>query len=91
MTLRKDITSIAERAVKASRRLALLESREKNSILKAMAKALELNRNAILTANQLDVEEAGKAGLSTAMIDRLKLSDSRIKAMAEGLRTAEPA
>src|SRR5881394_171535 len=50
-----------------------------------MAGALEHNRDDIKKANARDAETAAQLGLSTAMIDRLRLDDSRIAAMAKGL------
>ena len=51
-----------------------------------MATALEQNANAIKSANALDMEVGAKLNLSAAMLDRLKLDDKRISAMAKGLR-----
>ncbi len=51
-----------------------------------MADALEKNAAAIKAANALDMEAGAKMGLSSAMLDRLKLDDKRIAAMAKGLR-----
>ena len=52
----------------------------------AMAAALEKNADAIKSANALDMDAAATSGLSSAMLDRLKLDDKRIAAMAKGLR-----
>lgn len=62
-----------------------LNSRMKNSALFAMAESLVENTQTILEANAIDVEEA-KKHISSVMIDRLALSESRIEAMAKGLR-----
>src|SRR5438874_8301147 len=51
-----------------------------------MAEALESNRDAIKNANGRDMTAAAQSGLSTAMLDRLKLDEKRIAAMAKGLR-----
>ena len=51
-----------------------------------MADALEQNAAAIKEANALDMEVGAKMGLSSAMLDRLKLDDKRIAGMAKGLR-----
>ena len=80
------MTHLGKQAKIASRQLALLTTSEKNSCLLAMADALERNSAAIKTANALDMETAAKMGLSSAMLDRLKLDDKRIAAMAKGLR-----
>jgi len=80
------MTHLGKQAKIASRQLAVLSTSEKNSCLLAMADALERNSAAIKTANALDMETAAKMGLSSAMLDRLKLDDKRIAAMAKGLR-----
>jgi len=80
------MTQLAKQAKTASRELAKLSTREKDDCLLAMADALEKNAAAIKAANVLDMEAGAKHGLSTAMLDRLKLDDKRIVAMAKGLR-----
>jgi len=86
MTLNEQMTHLAKQAKAASRELAKLTTAEKNACLLAMAKALEKNSDALKKANALDVDAAAKSGLSSAMLDRLKLDDKRIAAMAKGLR-----
>jgi len=80
------MTQLAKQAKTASRELAKLTTREKNDCLLAMAEALEKNSGALKEANAQDMEVAAKLGLSSAMLDRLKLDDKRIAAMARGLR-----
>src|SRR5579864_7683234 len=72
-----------QRARAASARLALLSAQEKNSLLLAMAVAIEANEKSILEANREDVE---RSGLDGAMRDRLLLTPARIKEMALGVR-----
>jgi glutamate-5-semialdehyde dehydrogenase len=86
MNLTDQMTQLARQAKAASRQLAQLTSGQKNTCLLAMAAALEQNRAAIQEANALDMEEGAESGLSNAMLDRLKLDDKRISAMAAGLR-----
>ncbi len=86
MSLTDQMTQLAKNAKAASRELAKLSTREKNDCLLAMAGALEKNSDAIKEANALDMEVGSKLGLSSAMLDRLKLDDKRISAMAKGLR-----
>jgi glutamate-5-semialdehyde dehydrogenase len=71
------------RAHAASARLALLSTEEKNALLLAIADALEAKEKSILAANREDVENSGLEG---AMRDRLLLTSSRIKDMADGVR-----
>jgi glutamate-5-semialdehyde dehydrogenase len=80
------MTELARRAKDASRELAKLSTDEKNHCLMAMADALEKNRDDIGKANSRDMETAAQMGISSAMLDRLRLDDKRITAMAKGLR-----
>jgi glutamate-5-semialdehyde dehydrogenase len=86
MNLKEQMTQLAKQAKAASRQLALLTTAEKNSCLLAMADALEKNGDAIKQANALDMDAGVKMGLTSAMLDRLKLDNKRIAGMAKGLR-----
>jgi glutamate-5-semialdehyde dehydrogenase len=86
MTLTDQMTQLARQAKAASRNLARLGPAEKNACLLAMAAALEGNAEAIQQANAVDLEAGARSGLSTAMLDRLKLDPKRIAGMARGLR-----
>ena len=86
INLNDQMTQLAKQAKTASRELAKLSSAEKNACLLAMATALEQNAAAIKQANALDLEFGAKHGLSSAMLDRLRLDDKRIAGMARGLR-----
>ena len=80
------MTRLASQAKAASRELARLTTAEKNACLLAMAGALEKNAAALKAANALDMEFGASHGLSSAMLDRLRLDDARIAGMAKGLR-----
>jgi glutamate-5-semialdehyde dehydrogenase len=80
------VLSIVERAQSAARQLAKLPSGPKNDALRRMAATLEAEAAAITTLNARDVERARDNGLSSAMIDRLRLTPKRISDMACGLR-----
>src|SRR5262245_44952161 len=86
MTLTEQMTQLAKQAKAASRALANLKTPAKNQCLLAMAAALEESGAAIKEANALDMEAAEKMGISSAMLDRLKLDDKRIASMARGFR-----
>jgi glutamate-5-semialdehyde dehydrogenase len=86
MTLTEQMTALAKQAKAASRELARLTTDEKNRCLLAMADALEKNAEAIKAANGKDMDGGAQMGLTSAMLDRLKLDDKRIAAMAQGLR-----
>ena len=95
------VTSIAERAdspdlhtlmqnlgraaVAAAERLALAETSVKNQALAAAAAAIRGQAAAILAANGDDMFDAREAGLSGALLDRLKLDATRVEAMAHAL------
>lgn len=86
MALHEDMIAMGDHAVAAARELALLNARQKNSVLLAMAEELETRRESLKEANRKDMELARAAGLPTAMLDRLLLNDGRIDATARGLR-----
>jgi len=86
MGLKSRMTEMGEKARAASRLIAKLPSTVKVEALNAMADGLEASKRALQRANNLDVEEARKMGLSAAMIDRLILSDKVVASMAEGIR-----
>ena len=80
------IRSMAEAARVASRGLASLGTEEKNRILLAIADGLETRADEILAANTLDLDAGKEAGLTAAMIDRLRLTSERISAIAKDVR-----
>ena len=86
MTLAEQMTQLARQAKAASRVLAHLSGAEKNFCLLAMAAALEKNAASIQDANAHDLKAGTENGLSSAMLDRLRLDEARIVAMAQGLR-----
>ncbi len=86
MTLTEQMVQLGRQAKAASRALAQLTTAEKNACLLAMADAIAAAAPMIKEANARDMLAGGQAGLSTAMLDRLKLDDKRIGAMAAGLR-----
>jgi glutamate-5-semialdehyde dehydrogenase len=69
--------------------LALAPTQQKNRALAAAAAALRAQRLEILAANDGDMAEAAARGLSGALLDRLRLSDQRVDAMAQGLLDIE--
>ena len=77
--------SMLTRAKAAKTAIAALTTEEKNAALAAMADALEANQEAILAANQMDLDNAPST-ISPVMIDRLALSPARIAGMAQGIR-----
>ena len=80
------MTELARQSKAASRELARLTTAEKNACLLAMAEALERSTDPIKEANSRDMTAGAQNRLSPALLDRLKLDDKRISAMARGLR-----
>ncbi len=76
---------ILKKAKEVSPLIARTSEQERNNALTQMANALEEEAEYILEKNSVDVELA-KDRLGSVMIDRLKLTVDRIKAMADGLR-----
>ncbi len=71
-----------EEAKASSRVLSTLSGAQKNKTLKAMAEALRQNKEEILKANALDMADAEKNNLTSALKDRLLLDEGRVEAMA---------
>lgn len=80
------LEQMGKTAKEASYQLALLSSREKNRALGKIADYLEAHAEQILTANQQEVHEARKNGLSEATLDRLQLTPARLKGIADDVR-----
>jgi glutamate-5-semialdehyde dehydrogenase len=73
----------------AAQVLALTPTEQKNCALRAAAAALRTRRPEILAANAGDMHEAAARGVSGALLDRLRLDDKRVEAMAQGLEDIE--
>jgi glutamate-5-semialdehyde dehydrogenase len=86
MTLKEQMTLLGRQARSASRELARLTPAQKNDCLRAMADALEADCAALLEANAVDMAAGRQSGLAPAMLDRLRLDEKRVAAMARGLR-----
>lgn len=80
-----EVTELAKAARVAARSLANCTRAQKDAALNLMAKALLDNTAEIIAANNIDVQSATDAKLDAAIIDRLSLDQTRIKALAEGL------
>lgn len=77
---------MGRKARAAARVLAIAPAQQKTQALEAMAAALVAATDDIIEANRRDMEEGEKAGLSPAMLDRLKLTRERVQAIADGVR-----
>jgi glutamate-5-semialdehyde dehydrogenase len=85
-SIEEKIRLMAQAARQASKAVARCSSQSKNAALQRMAEDIVRQADVIKSENRKDVKAARSAGLSTAMVDRLTLSDAVIVAMAEGLR-----
>ena len=86
MSLQEEILQYGQRARVAARLLAQLDAGQKNAALLAMADEIMSRADAILAENEKDLAQARSNGLSSAMIDRLKLNGPRLEEMAQGVR-----
>src|SRR4051812_15039382 len=80
------VTDLALAAKAAARRLATVPSATKDAALHAIAGALEARIPEILEANARDLEAGRENGLSDALMDRLALTDARVRSIAAGAR-----
>ncbi len=84
-TIQETIHQMGRQARAAAYQLAQLSSDEKNTVLRAMAAAIRKATPALLEANAKDLAAGTEKGLSAAMLDRLRLDEARIEAMAAGI------
>ncbi|MCM3780944.1 glutamate-5-semialdehyde dehydrogenase [Microbacterium hydrocarbonoxydans] len=75
-----------ERAKEASRATAALTSDDKARALEAIASALEANAETIIAANARDIERGQADGIGDSLIDRLRLDEKRVSALAAAVR-----
>ena len=80
-----EMNALGAEARAAARVIANAPPEQKTEALRAGARLLREHRVKILAANAEDVAEAERRGLSAALIDRLRLDDKRIEAMARGV------
>ncbi len=86
MDFRQEVRAMAKKAKEASHQLARFSTDKKNKALCEMADDLERSRNLLIEENQKDLAAGKKAHLSSAMMDRLRLTPAVIRGMADGLR-----
>ena len=80
-----DLNVLGQRAVTAKYEMQMLSTETKNNALTKVAKRLIDDQEAILLANEKDIKKGEDNGMHPGLIDRLRLTEDRIKAMAEGL------
>ncbi|AWS23625.1 TPA: glutamate-5-semialdehyde dehydrogenase [Streptococcus pyogenes] len=81
-----DMRRLGQRAKQASLLIAPLSTQIKNRFLSTLAKALVDDTQTFLAANQKDLANAKEHGISDIMMDRLRLTSERIKAIAQGVQ-----
>lgn len=80
------IDTLGKQAKDASKELLRVSSQKKNFFLNELAILLESQSNSILEANNKDMEQGKEHGISDIMLDRLLLTEDRIKGMSQGLQ-----
>jgi glutamate-5-semialdehyde dehydrogenase len=83
------MSGIGRAARNAEPVLELASSEQKNRALKAAAASLRAHCQKILAANDRDMQGAASKGMTSAMLDRLKLDEKRVEAMSRGLEDIE--
>ncbi|PKM83021.1 MAG: glutamate-5-semialdehyde dehydrogenase [Firmicutes bacterium HGW-Firmicutes-14] len=84
--VREEVMSKAAKAREASRVMGSLSTAVRDQALLVMAEELVDRSDEIIEANKMDMSKGRERGLSTALLDRLLLTEGRINEMAEGLR-----
>ena len=85
-TAAQSVADVCAAAREASRVLATVDDQTKDAALEAMASALEDRLDEVLEANARDMEAGTEAGLSAALLDRLKLDEARVQAISDQVR-----
>ncbi len=85
MDVKVYMQQVGRQARAASREMAKSDTNAKNTALAAMAHAIQRDAAKLLEANAKDMAAAKAAGLDSAMLDRLSLTEKGIVSMAEGL------
>ncbi len=85
MEVKAYMTELGQQARAASRQMAKANTGAKNNALLAIAEALQEQREALMAANRIDLENGRNNGLEAALLDRLELTPARIDNMIEGL------
>ena len=81
----ESVKAICEKAKAAAPAVAGAKGEKRNAFLAAFAELLVAEGEALISANKKDTEAAKAAGISAAMLDRLTLTEDRIKGLADGI------
>ena len=79
------LEEIGKKAKEAESVMRVLDTNTKNEVLQKAAENLKKDKEKILSANAVDMENGKKKGMSDGLLDRLLLTEARIAQMAEGL------
>jgi glutamate-5-semialdehyde dehydrogenase len=79
------VENLGKAARRAAEQLAVLNGGARSAALRRIAALIRQRRDALAEANAADVEAAQKAELAPALVERLRLNDKRIAAMADGV------
>jgi len=81
-----DVPAVCAAAKAAAPALARTSTAQRDAVLEAMATHIDGGHEAILAANAKDLDAGAGAGLSSAMLDRLRLDPERLAGVSAGLR-----
>ncbi|MCP4183495.1 MAG: glutamate-5-semialdehyde dehydrogenase [Hyphomicrobiales bacterium] len=84
--LQAQMLELGRKARKAANILATIPAKLKNTALINMSEAIKADREKILHANAMDMENGRNSDMTAAFLDRLKLDNDRIGSMADGLK-----
>ncbi len=80
-----DLVSLCKKAAQVKYELQAVSTERKNRVLLACGKALESHQKELTEANREDMKRGMERGMQQGLLDRLKLDEKRISAMAQGL------
>lgn len=81
-----DVVKLGEHAIQVKYELQTLSTEKKNEALLCVADGLTQFKDDILAANAVDIKCAEEKGMHPGLVDRLRLTASRIEAMSDGLK-----
>lgn len=79
------LNEILSKTKASAKKLAISGAEERKNILNNIALLLNERRQEIINVNKIDIDNADKSGLSSAMIDRLRLTDKEIDGMIKAV------
>ena len=85
--IRDLMLQIGRNARAAAHPLSIASAERKHAALVSMAREIIDRKDDILAANVLDLDNAAASGMAASFVDRLTLNETRIRAMADGIRT----